>query len=139
MNIQRSIKKDIEKWLFKGKVIIIYGPRRIGKTTLAREIVEPYGNEAQYINCDNIEARIALSVHNDKKLREFLGLGKIFVIDEAQRVLNIGLSLKILVDTYPDIQIVATGSSSFDLSNRINEPLTGRNVSFTCTQYLSLN
>lgn len=131
MNIQRSIKSEIEKWLFKGKVIIIYGPRRIGKTTLAKEIIKSYGGEARYINCDNIDARVALSVHDEKKLREFLGPGKIFVIDEAQRVLNIGLSLKILVDTYPDIQIIATGSSSFDLSNRINEPLTGRNISFT--------
>lgn len=130
MNIQRNIKKDIEKWLFKGKIIILYGPRRIGKTTLAKEIISSYGDDARYINCDNIEAREALSIHNDKKLREYLGKGKIFVIDEAQRVLNIGLSLKILIDTYPDIQIIATGSSSFDLSNRINEPLTGRYVSF---------
>lgn len=131
MNIQRSIQKEIEKTLFKGKVIIIYGPRRIGKTTLAKEIINTYGDQAKYINCDNIEAREALSIHDDKKLRKYLGTGKIFVIDEAQRVLNIGLSLKILVDTYPDIQIIATGSSSFDLSNRINEPLTGRYRSFT--------
>src|SRR3989344_7042630 len=131
MQIQRNIKKDIENWLFKGKVIIIYGPRRIGKTTLAKEIISSYGKEARYLNCDTLDTRMALSIHDDKKLREYLGPGKVFVIDEAQRVLNIGLSLKILVDTYPDIQIIATGSSSFDLSNRINEPLTGRNVSFT--------
>ena len=128
--IERNIKKNIESWLFKGKVIIIYGPRRIGKTTLSKEIIAPYGDEAKYINCDNLEAREALSVHDEKKLRAYLGKGKIFVIDEAQRVLNIGLSLKILVDTYPDIQIIATGSSSFDLSNRISEPLTGRNIAF---------
>lgn len=122
---------DIEKWLFKHKVIIIYGPRRIGKTTLAKEIISSYGEDAKYINCDNLEAREALSIHDGKKLREYLGKGKIFVIDEAQRVANIGLSLKILVDTYPELQIIATGSSSFDLSSRVTEPLTGRHLSFT--------
>jgi hypothetical protein len=130
MIIERTIKKDIESSLFKGKVTIIYGPRRVGKTTLVKEILSGYGSDAKYINCDILQNRLALEVHDDRKLREFLGEGKIFVLDEAQRVLNIGVALKILVDSYPDIQIIATGSSSFDLSNRISEPLTGRAVSF---------
>lgn len=130
MIIQREIKEDIEKNLFKGKAIIIYGPRRVGKTTLVKDIISKYGKEAKYINCDVLENRQALEIQNDKKLREFLGEGKIFVIDEAQRVIDIGLSLKILIDSFPDIQIIATGSSSFDLANRINEPLTGRTISF---------
>lgn len=131
MIIEREIKKDIEKNLFKGKAIIIYGPRRVGKTTLVKDIISKYGQDAKYINCDILENRQALAIQNDKKLREFLGEGKIFVIDEAQRVVDIGLSLKILIDEFPDIQIIATGSSSFDLANRINEPLTGRTISFT--------
>ncbi len=131
MNIQRSIKKDIEKWLFKGKLIVVYGPRRSGKTTLVNEILKEHSQEARYIDCDNITNRQALEIQDDKKLREFLGPGKLFIIDEAQRVLNIGLALKLLVDYHPDIQIIATGSSSFDLSNKISEPLTGRTVSFT--------
>lgn len=128
--IERKIKENIEKNLFKGKAVVIYGPRRVGKTTLVKDIISKYGNEAKYINCDILENRQALGVQDDKKLRDFLGEGKIFVIDEAQRVVDIGLSLKILIDNFPDIQIIATGSSSFDLANRINEPLTGRVVSF---------
>lgn len=97
---------------------------------MVKEIIGHYNPQAKYINCDILDNRQALEVQDDKKLRQFLGEGKIFVLDEAQRVLNIGLALKILVDSYPDIQIIATGSSSFDLSNRISEPLTGRTVSF---------
>ncbi len=130
MIIERSIKKEIEEQLFKGKIIIIYGPRRVGKTTLVKEILSKYGNDGKYINCDILQNKQGLESQDDKKLREFLGEGKIFIIDEAQRVENIGINLKILVDTYPDIQIIATGSSSFDLSNKINEPLTGRNITF---------
>ncbi|OGM97818.1 MAG: hypothetical protein A2817_02120, partial [Candidatus Yanofskybacteria bacterium RIFCSPHIGHO2_01_FULL_39_8b] len=129
--IEREVKKNIEKNLFKGKAIIIYGPRRVGKTTLVKDIISKYGEEAKYINCDILENRQALEIQDDKKLRQFLGEGKIFILDEAQRVVDIGLSLKILIDSFPDIQIIATGSSSFDLANRINEPLTGRTISFT--------
>jgi hypothetical protein len=118
-------------WLFKGKIIIIYGPRRVGKTTLVLEIMKEYGNDAKYIDCENVFNRQSMEIHDEKKLRNFLGAGRLFIIDEAQRVLNIGISLKLLVDHYPDIQIIATGSSSFDLSNKIKEPLTGRAVSFT--------
>jgi uncharacterized protein len=130
MVIGRNIQPAIESNLFQGKVVIVYGPRRVGKTTLVKAIAEQYGDQARYINCDILANRQALETQDDKLLREFLGSGKLFVLDEAQRVLNIGLTLKILVDTYPDIQIIATGSSSFDLSNRISEPLTGRAVSF---------
>lgn len=128
--IERTIKKDIENSLFKGKIITVYGARRVGKTTLVKEIMSKFANDARYINCDLIENRLALESQDAEKLRSFLGSGKLFVLDEAQRVLNIGLALKIIVDTYPDIQIIATGSSSFDLSNKIHEPLTGRLISF---------
>lgn len=130
MYIERNIKKGIVESLFKGKVIIIYGPRRVGKTTLVKEILKEYGDEGKYINCDILHNKQGLESQDDKKLKEFLGKGKLLVIDEAQRVRDIGINLKILVDTYPDIQIIATGSSSFDLSNKINEPLTGRSVTF---------
>src|SRR3989344_445412 len=130
MYIERNLTKEIEKWLFKGKIILIYGPRRVGKTTLVKQILEKYGDEGKYINCDILQNKQELESQDDKKLREFLGDGKLFVIDEAQRVEDIGINLKILVDTYPDIQIIATGSSSFDLSNKINEPLTGRSINF---------
>jgi predicted AAA+ superfamily ATPase len=100
MNIEREIKKDINTKLFKGKVIIIYGPRRVGKTTLAKEIVAPFGKDAKYFSCDDVSVRLALTNKNHNELKEFLGEGKIFVIDEAQRVYNIGLTLKIII-TFP--------------------------------------
>jgi predicted AAA+ superfamily ATPase len=125
-NIHRTIQKDIEESLFKGKVIVIQGPRQVGKTTLAKELIAKYGNDKSYINCDIIANANAMGVQDSIKLREFLGEGKFFVIDEAQKVKNIGLNLKILVDTYPEIQIIATGSSSFALSAQIGEPLVGR-------------
>lgn len=130
MYIERKIQQGVEESLFKGKIIIVYGPRRVGKTTLVKEILKKYGAQGKYINCDILHNKQGLEIQDDKKLREFLGEGNLFVIDEAQRVENIGINLKILVDTYPDIQIIATGSSSFDLSNKINEPLTGRSITF---------
>src|SRR3989344_4003976 len=126
---KRNIKNDIESSLFKGKVIVIQGPRQVGKTTLVKELLAKYANndnERSYINCDIIENVRSLSIADPEKLKMFLGAGSFFVIDEAQKVKNIGLILKILVDTYPEIQIVATGSSSFALSAQIGEPLVGR-------------
>lgn len=130
MLIPRKIKQNIENWLFKGKIIILYGPRQVGKTTLVKELVLKYGNERSYINCEILENRQALASENPLQLKTFLGEGRFFVFDEAQKVSNIGLVLKLLFDTYPDLQILATGSSSFELSNKINEPLTGRSMEF---------
>ncbi len=128
-NIKRDIQESIETALFKGKVIVIQGARQVGKTTLVKELLKKYSNEnnvRSYINCDIIENVKYLTETDPKKLKDFLGIGNFFVIDEAQKVKNIGLILKILVDTYPEIQIVATGSSSFALSAQIGEPLVGR-------------
>lgn len=130
MHISRNIKQNIEEWLFKGKIIVLYGPRQVGKTTLVKEFVEKYGNEKSYINCEILENKQALGYENPAKLKTFLGNGNFFVLDEAQRIENVGLILKLLIDTYPEIQIIATGSSSFELSNKINEPLTGRSIEF---------
>ena len=126
MNIYRTIQKDIEKSLFKGKVIVIQGSRQVGKTTLAKELIKKYGNDKSYINCDIVANANGMATQNAKELRTFLGDGNFFVIDEAQKVKNIGINLKIIVDTYPEIQIIATGSSSFYLSAQVGEPLVGR-------------
>lgn len=128
MIIERKITKDIEEHLFKGKVIIVYGPRQSGKTTLVKQLITKHNGK--YLSCDDLETARNLSPRNSKALKEFMGNEKLVVIDEAQRVHNIGLTLKLLVDNYPEIQIIATGSSSFDLANKINEPLTGRNYKF---------
>jgi len=128
--IKRTIQDRIENNLFKGKIIIIYGARRVGKTTLVKEIQNKYKNDANYFNCDEKDVRKALTDKTSTELKAFLGDKKLIIIDEAQRVKNIGLTLKLIVDNFPFLQIIATGSSSFDLSNEIKEPLTGRKYEF---------
>ncbi len=126
---KRKIYQQILENLFSGKIIIIYGPRQSGKTTLCKEILKKYP-DGVYLSCDNPAVSENLSPKSASELRQYLGPGKLFIIDEAQRVRNIGLTLKILADNFPDIQIIATGSSSFELANTVNEPLTGRNIKY---------
>jgi hypothetical protein len=136
--IPRTIQPSIEKALFKGKVLILYGARQVGKTTLIRSIQAGHPTESLYLNCDEPDIRLALSERTSTELRQLLGNRKLVLIDEAQRVRNIGLTLKLLVDNFPEIQVIASGSSSFDLSNDISEPLTGRKIEFLLHP-LSLN
>lgn len=131
MYIKRHLEKNIEKYLFKGKIIIVYGARQVGKTVLAKSILKKYADENSYFNCEILSTKQALEQQDPLKLKNFLGNGRVIVLDEAQKVSNIGLALKLLIDTYPNMQIIATGSSSFDLSNQVNEPLTGRALEFT--------
>src|SRR3989339_371441 len=128
--IKREIQSFIENHLFKGKIIIIYGARQVGKTTLTKEIQKKFPNDSVYLNCDEPDIRDAFTDATSSSMKSFIGNKKLVFFDEAQRVENIGLSLKLLIDTYPDMQIIATGSSSFDLSNQISEPLTGRKYEF---------
>lgn len=130
--IKRQIQPRIENHLFKGKIVILYGARRVGKTTLVKQIQENY-SDSGYLNCDEPDVRSALTNKTSTELINFLGRKRLIILDEAQRVKNIGLTLKLLVDTAPEIQIIATGSSSFDLSNKITEPLTGRAFEFLLT------
>lgn len=128
--IKRTIQDSVEKVLFKGKIIVIYGARQVGKTTLVKEIQKKYGEDSNYFNCDEPDIRRAFTDKTSTELKAFLGNKKLVIVDEAQRVKNIGLTLKLIVDNFPAIQIIATGSSSFDLSNEIAEPLTGRKYEF---------
>ena len=130
MQIKRVIHDAVKKSLFKGKVVIIYGARQVGKTTLVKEILKDYPKNSEYFNCDEIDIRQAITDKTSTELKVFFAGKKLVILDEAQRVKNIGLTLKIIVDNFPDIQIIATGSSSFDLSNEISEPLTGRKFEF---------
>ena len=130
MYIQRKIYTEIIQNLFKNKVIIIYGARQVGKTTLINKIKENSKYKTIYLNCDEIDVRQALTNKTSTELKNFIGDNKLVIIDEAQRVQNIGLSLKLFVDNFKDVQIIATGSSSFELSNKIAEPLTGRKIEF---------
>ena len=127
---KRAIQAEIEASLYKGKAIIIYGARQVGKTTLCRAIIQKFANDALYLNCDEPDIRQALTGKTSTELRSLLGRKTLIVVDEAQRVKDIGLTLKLLIDNYPEIQIVATGSSSLDLSNETKEPLTGRKIEY---------
>lgn len=128
--IERKLQKQIENSLFKRKVIIIYGARQVGKTTIVKQIIKRYPEKSIYFNCDEPDVREALTNKTSTEIKAFIGDHKLVVIDEAQRVRDIGLALKLMVDNFPEIQIIATGSSSFELSNRIVEPLTGRRDEF---------
>lgn len=130
MIIQRTIQKPIENSLFKGKIVVIYGARQVGKTTLVKEIQNKYLNDSAYFNCDEPDIRNMLTDRTSTEIKAFLGNKKMIILDEAQRIKNIGLTLKLISDNFPAIQIIATGSSSFDLSNKIAEPLTGRKFEF---------
>jgi len=130
IEIKRDLEPLIEHWLYKGKIITIYGPRQVGKTTLAKKILRTHNAENDYFNCDI--PSVAQSFENPEPvlLKRLIGKAEIIVIDEAQRISNIGLTLKIIHDTMPQVQVIATGSSSFQLRNSINEPLTGRGLEY---------
>ena len=121
----RDMSDIIGKHLFKNKVIILFGPRRVGKTTLSKDLLKNFDN-SRYLNCELLENKTALETTNSLALKSYLGNYSLLVLDEAQQIRDIGRTLKVLIDTFPEIQIIATGSSSFELGNRLAEPLTGR-------------
>jgi hypothetical protein len=123
---ERTIEKQLKERLFQGKVVILYGARQVGKTTLVKKILSEYGEKGRYLNCENLSVQQGLEEMEATKLNAFLGSYDLVVVDEAQKITDIGKKLKLLVDTYPKMQIIATGSSSFELANRTAEPLTGR-------------
>lgn len=132
--IERTITPLIRSHLGRGRVIVLYGPRRVGKTTIARQILaEAPANEQLYLNCDEMITADALKPTSIAALERVIGQAKRIVIDEAQRVENIGLTLKLLIDSHPELDIIATGSSSFDLAGKVKEPLTGRAYEFFLT------
>ncbi|MBI5411978.1 ATP-binding protein [Candidatus Peregrinibacteria bacterium] len=127
--IERTLAGKIAARLFKGKAIVLYGPRRAGKTTLCKKLLSRY-KKGKYFLCDNPDVKDALTNKTATELKDFIGNTNLVVLDEAQNIVNIGKSIKLLVDTYPKLQIIATGSSSFDLANSFVEPLTGRKYEF---------
>ena len=125
----RYLEDQIKTSLLEGLVVVVYGARQVGKTTLAKKIMTDYRNPL-YINADEITERLRLQNKSSLELKDFFGRTDMVIIDEAQRVENIGLTAKIVHDTYPEIKILLTGSSSLDLATKIKEPLTGRSVEF---------
>lgn len=128
--IDRKLYKTITDQLFKGKVIILVGPRQVGKTTLLNVLVQQSNRRVLSLNCDEPEVQMMLTNTNVAKLRTIIGNNELVVIDEAQKVDNIGLTLKLIADNIKEVQVIATGSSAFELRNRLNEPLTGRKFEY---------
>jgi len=124
--IQRIIKDQIQDDLFKGKAIIVTGPRQVGKTTLLETLRGENNLKGLWLNCDEPDIRLLLENTTSTQLKSLIGDNRLVFIDEAQRVKNIGLTLKLLVDNLKNVQVIATGSSALELANEINEPLTGR-------------
>jgi predicted AAA+ superfamily ATPase len=123
--ITRSIEERIRKQLFGGRAIVIMGARRTGKTTLFRQLLESEDN-VLWMSGDEPDVRGLFENITSTRLKAIIGNARIVVIDEAQRITDIGIKLKLITDQMPEVQLLASGSSSFDLANKINEPLTGR-------------
>ena len=130
--IERDLRAVLDSKIGKGKVLLLIGPRQVGKTTFLKNILTAVSSEkkVQFWNCDESDVRQFLSEANSAKLKSFVGNSDFIVIDEAQRVKDIGLTIKLLHDSFPNVQLAVTGSSSLDLSNSINEPLTGRKFEY---------
>lgn len=128
--IERQIEPEIIKRIPSGKVNIIYGPRQSGKTTLVRHLVESQKISTLWLDADMLDVREQVARMSPEKWRTLIGGRSLVVIDEAQRIENIGLSLKILIDNVKDAQVIVTGSSALDLRNRTDEPLTGRKFEY---------
>ncbi len=128
--IPRALEKIINKELKAGRVVVIYGARQVGKTTLLRTLLSNLKEKALFVNADLASEQEWLRSLDLSVYRRYLAGVNLLVIDEAQRVQNIGLALKIIVDNLPHLKVLVSGSSSFELANKINEPLTGRKIVF---------
>ena len=121
---ERYLKEKILKKINSGKAIILVGPRQVGKTTLIKEILN--SKDYLFFDGDDPKTRLLLNQPNTEEIKQLIGKYKFVFIDEAQRIEGIGLTMKIITDQFKEVQLFTSSSSSFDLSNRINEPLTGR-------------
>ncbi|GMU90217.1 MAG: ATPase [Chlorobiota bacterium] len=128
--IKRYLEDVIPGYLFKGKAILIFGARQTGKTTLVNRIIEQTGKKTLFLNGDDRATRNMLTADTKERLAGITAGYDILVIDEAQMIRDIGTIIKIYTDRIPEVQVIATGSSSFELMNRTSESLTGRKFEF---------
>ncbi|MGB3155787.1 MAG: ATP-binding protein [Chitinophagaceae bacterium] len=124
--IKRAVEDIISNRLTDNKAIILLGPRQAGKSTLLQLMQPRLKQPVAWWNGDETDIRILLEQPTSTKLLSLIGQSKTVVIDEAQRIENIGLCIKLITDNSKDVKVIATGSSAFELANKINEPLTGR-------------
>lgn len=133
--IERQLQAVIEQRMFRGKAIVLIGARQVGKSTLFKQILASREMQAPNerilsLDCDDPQVRAVLEQANLGELRQLVAGNRIVMIDEAQRVSGIGLTLKMITDHFPDVQLLVTGSSSFLLQDKLNEPLTGRKFEY---------
>jgi uncharacterized protein len=128
--IARTLETVLKDRLFLNKAILLLGPRQVGKTTLVKKINQDFQGKSVWLNADNLPDRELLNRLNSSRAKELFPEGQLVIIDEAQRLESSGLTLKIIYDNCPGIQLVATGSSSFELTDKIKEALTGRKWTF---------
>lgn len=126
--ISRTLQSTLQQRLFKGKALLLFGPRQCGKSTLIETMLA--STDHYYMNGDEADVRETLSNTTSTNLKAIVGNKKVVFIDEAQRIPNIGLTLKLFTDQLKDVQVIATGSSAFELSSQVNEPLTGRKYEY---------
>ena len=127
--IERILEKQILAKINKKKAIILMGPRQVGKTTLLKSLFEK-STEIIWLNGDEPDIQSIFENISSKRLEAIIGNKKMIIIDEAQRIPEIGLKMKLITDQLLNVQLIATGSSAFELSNKLNEPLTGRKWEF---------
>lgn len=125
----RLLTRLVKDQLYKGKTILVYGARRTGKTFLIKKLVDEEGGK--YLNAETQQVKEQLSTTNTVLLKEMIGNHKLIAMDEVQSIPDIGTILKVMHDTFPEVQFIATGSSSFELINATAEPLTGRSRRYT--------
>jgi predicted AAA+ superfamily ATPase len=128
--IIRQIESQIREMLFKGKAIVLIGPRQSGKTSLLQKIVSDYEASTLILDGDDPNVLKLLERPNTMQLKQLIGKHKIVFVDEAQRINDIGITSKIIVDQFSDVQLILSGSSAFDLNQQVHEPLTGRKITF---------
>jgi len=128
--IHRDIEEIIYKQIQPGKVIIVLGARRVGKTILIKQILEKFDIQYLLLNGEDINTHTLLSHRSAENYRQLIGSKKLLVIDEAQKIPEIGQILKLMIDEIGSLRIMVTGSSAFDLYNKTGEPLTGRKYTY---------
>jgi predicted AAA+ superfamily ATPase len=128
--IARTQHRNITEWLGKGKAVIVIGPRQVGKTTLVRQITQNLNPKTLWLTGDDPETRSLLDNISLARLQNIIGQNEVVVVDEAQRFTNAGLTLKLITDHLPQVQLFVTGSSSLDLAAQTKESLTGRKIEF---------
>lgn len=129
-NIQRQIIKDLQNDCFKGKIILILGARQVGKSTIIKMLTANQNQDVLWLDGENADVHLLLQNPNSERLAQITGNNKFIIIDEAQKINNIGSILKLFADYHKNIQVIASGSSAFELRNTLNEPLTGRKFEF---------